>query len=522
MTQTSKYFEMQDDVIAFLSSTDTHPGGEPVEVVQTHGAFIFLAGDVALKIKRAVCYDYMDLSTLELREKMIRRELALNQPIAPEIYNTVIPVTRAPNGDLALDGDGIPVEWVLRMRRFPASDELSVIADEGRLDDALARDLGQGVFDFHAKTPLRTADGATLITEILDELDRVFAELDGLLGPALIAQFHVQSRAALNNIEPFLRQRSAGGHVRRCHGDLHLRNLVMLGGKPVPFDALEFDEVLGTCDVLYDLAFLIMDLRHRTLDRAANIVLGSYLLAAMGHEDDGLAALPLFIAVRAAIRAMVLAQTALATGSSIDEDATLYLTEALAVLSPPKPMLVLIGGLSGSGKTTVAQELAPKIGAAPGAVLLRSDTERKAVQGADPRTHLAASAYTPEARAAIYDRIIQRTRNILKTGHSVLIDATFLDPNDREKAANIAASTGLTLHQFWLDAPPDILVDRVTARRGDASDADADVVRAQYANAVVPNDWHIISALGSIADTVARIEPMLQETDDASNKADLT
>ena len=518
MNQSSGSPAPQDDVIAFLSSASGHPGGGSVDVLQTHGAIVFLAGAVALKIKRAVRYDYMDLSTLELREKLLRRELELNQPVAPEIYDTVIPVTRETDGRLALDGSGTPVEWVLWMRRFPASDELSVIADDGRLGDTLARDLGQGVFDYHAQTPQRNADGATLIADILDELDRVFAELGDLLDAAQTARFHAQSRAALDRIAPLLRQRGAGGHIRRCHGDLHLRNLVMLNGKPIPFDALEFDEVLGTCDVLYDLAFLIMDLRHRGLGRAANMVLCSYLLAAMGHEDDGLATLPLFIGVRAAIRAMVLAQTARATGSAISEEAALYLTEALAVLSPPEPALVLIGGLSGTGKTTVAQELAPRIGAAPGAVLLRSDTERKAMQGADPRIHLAAAAYTPKARAAIYDRIIQRTRNILKTGHSVLIDATFLNPDDREKATEVAANTGIALNRFWLDAPLNILVDRVTARHGDASDADADVVRAQYASAVSPNDWQIISASDSIADTVTRIAPLLGETGAASNK----
>lgn len=512
MNQFSNAPTVQDDVIAFLSSAQGHPGGGPVEVVQTHGAVVFLAGDVAIKIKRAVRYDYMDLSMLEQREEMIRRELALNQPVAPEIYKEVIPVTREANGHLALDGDGTPVEWGLRMWRFPASDELSEIADDGRLDDALAHDLGQSVSDYHAKAPQRSADGATLITDILDELDRVFADLDDLLDAGQIARFHAQSRAALNGIALLLRERSATGHVRRCHGDLHLRNLVMLNGKPVPFDALEFDEVLGTCDVLYDLAFLIMDLRHRALCRAANIVLGSYLLATMGREDDGLKTLPLFIGMRAAIRAMVLAQTARATGSTISDEAALYLTEALSVLAPPEPALVLIGGLSGSGKTTVAQELAPQIGAAPGAVLLRSDTERKAVQGADPATHLAASAYTREARAAIYDRIIQRARDILKTGHSVLIDATFLDADDRQKATEVAMSTGIALHRFWLDAPSNILIDRVTARRGDASDADTEVVRAQYTNAVLPIDWKIISAAGSIADTVAQVKAALMKT----------
>ncbi|SHL57096.1 hypothetical protein SAMN05444414_12027 [Roseovarius marisflavi] len=513
MGQTSKDSKTQDQVIAFLSCPNHHPGAAAVELVETHGALIFLAGDVALKIKRAVRYDYMDLSTLDLREKMIRRELELNQPIAPDIYKGVVPVTREANGRLALDGNGTPVEWVLRMRRFPASDELAVIAHEGRLDDVLARALGQSVFDYHVKTPQRTADGATLIADILDELDRVFADLDDLLDAAQIDRFHTQSRTALDTLAPLLRQRGADGHIRRCHGDLHLGNLVLLNGKPVPFDALEFDEVLGTCDVLYDLAFLIMDLQHRALGRVANIVFSYYLLAAMGREDNGLAALPLFIAIRAAIRAMVLAQTARATGSPIGEDAARYLTEALAVLSPPEPALVLIGGLSGSGKTTVAQDLAPRIGAAPGAVLLRSDTERKAMQGADPQSHLSASAYSPEARAAIYDRVIQRAERILKAGHSVLIDATFLAHADKEKATALAARAHVVLHRFWLDAPLDILIDRVTARRGDASDADADVVRAQYTSATRPEDWRVIDASGSIAQTVAHLRTELQKTD---------
>lgn len=519
MSKVSKESEMQDDVIALLSCADTHPGGEPVKVIQTHGALVFLSGGVALKIKRAVRYDYMDLSTLDLREKMIRRELALNQPVAPEIYDDVIPVTREANGRLALDGDGPPVEWILRMRRFPASDELSVIADDGRLDDVLARDLGQGVFDYHVKTPQRTADGATLIADILDELDREFAELHDLLDAGQIARFHAQSRAALDGIAQLLRKRGAAGHIRRCHGDLHLRNLVMLNGKPVPFDALEFDEVLGTCDVLYDLAFLIMDLRHRGLGRAANIVLGSYLLAAMGRQDDGLTTLPLFIGVRAAIRAMVLAQTARATGSPLGNEAALYLTEALSVLAPPEPALVLIGGPSGSGKTTVAQELAPQIGAAPGAVLLRSDTERKALRRADPGTHLAASAYTPEARAAIYDRIFKRACVILKTGHSVFIDATFLDAAHRDNAAAVAAISGVTMHRLWLDAPLEILIDRVTARRGDASDADAEVVRVQDNSGAQPKDWTMVSAAGSIADTVTRAKVVLQTPQESTDQS---
>ncbi|MGO4910161.1 AAA family ATPase [Pseudorhodobacter sp. W20_MBD10_FR17] len=493
---------MQDEVIAFLTSPDGHPGGGPVEVVQTHGALVFLGGEVALKIKRAVRYDYMDLSTLDLREAMLRRELELNKPAAPKIYQKVVAITRSPDGGLALGGAGEPVEWALQMWRFPADAELAVIADTKGIDDGLADDLGVSVFAFHEKLGPRTADGALLIANILDELDRVFVHMTGVLGAPLIDHFHSKSRRTLEQITPLLQRRGQEGHIRRCHGDLHLRNLVILEGKPVPFDALEFDEVLGTCDVLYDLAFLIMDLRHRDLDRAANMVLNAYLLAALGQEDNGLAALPLFLGVRAAIRAMVLVQAAAATGAKPDPEAVQLLTEAIAYLTPEPVTLVLVGGLSGSGKTTVSRALAPLIGAAPGAVHLRSDLERKAMQGLPVSTPMPTETYTPNARDSVYNRVFERARTILATGHSVLLDATFLNPDHRRNADAVAQISGATLHRLWLDAPLHVLSDRVRARKGDASDADESVVLLQSGAATKPENWQVVSAAGDLPDTI--------------------
>lgn len=494
---------MQDEVIAFLKSPKGHPGGGPVEVVQTHGALVFLAGEVALKIKRAVRYDYMDLSTLDLREAMLRRELELNKPAAPKIYQEVVAITRSPDGKLAVGGAGEPVEWALRMWRFPADAELAVIADTKGIDDGLADDLGTAVFTFHEKLGSRTADGAQLIADILDELDRVFADMTAVLGAALIDRFHRKSRRALEEVTPLLQRRGKEGHVRRCHGDLHLRNLVILDGKPVPFDALEFDEVLGTCDVLYDLAFLIMDLRHRELDRAANMVLNAYLLAASGQEDDGLAALPLFLGVRAAIRAMVLVQAAAATGAKPDPEAVQFMTEAIAYLTPKPVTLVLVGGLSGSGKTTVSRALAPMIGAAPGAVHLRSDLERKAMHSLPERTTAPTETYTRNARDSVYNRVFERARAILATGHSVLLDATFLNPDHRKNADAIAQISGAALYRLWLDAPLSVLIDRVQARTGDASDADESVVLLQSGAATKPDNWQVVSAAGNLHDTIS-------------------
>ncbi|MEO0915740.1 MAG: AAA family ATPase [Pseudomonadota bacterium] len=495
----------QSDVIAFLGSAAGHPGGGPVDIVETHGALIFLAGDVALKIKREVTYDYMDLSTLALREAMLRRELELNKPVAPKIYQDVVAVTRTPDGALAFDGLGQPVEWVLRMWRFPAEDELAVIADKYGIDDTLAHDLGEAVHRFHAQAPLREAKGAKLISDILDELDRVFVDMHDVFGKDRIDAFATASRAEWHRMSSALDHRAKDGHVRRCHGDLHLRNLVMLDGVPVPFDALEFDEVLGICDVLYDLAFLLMDLHQRGLDRAANIVLSAYLLSAGGAEDDGLSTLPLFLAVRAAISAMVMVQTSTATHHAPGKQPVQFLESALALLARPCPKLILLGGLSGTGKTTIARALVPLIGAVPGAVHLRTDLERKEAMGIEETAQAPNASYSRTARHTVYARVFSRAEAVLSAGHSVLIDATFLDPHDRDSAAKLGARTGVKVSSLWLDAPLDVLIERVSARAGDASDADATVVRAQHASLNAPSDWAKVSALGGPEDVVARV-----------------
>ncbi len=496
----------QSEVLAFLASPAGHDGAAPVERIDTHGAHVFLADDRAVKIKRAVRYDYMDLSTMEKRRDLIRREFELNRPAAPELYRDVVPITRKADDTLAWEGDGAPVEWVLRMSRFPREAELEVMAEDGRIDDALADRLGEEVARYHAAAPTRPDEGADLIAEILDELDRVFAGMTGALGVERIARFTAAVRSTHDGAAPLLRRRGAEGRVRRCHGDLHLRNLVMIDGRPTPFDALEFDERLGTCDVLYDLAFLLMDLEHRGLKRAANLVLNSYLRAAPGNLG-GLAALPLFLSVRAAIRAMVDVQTDVATGGEHSADARAYLDAALGYLSPPASCLIAIGGLSGSGKTTLGRLLAPGIGPAPGAVHLRSDLERKAMLGVRPLDRLPDTAYDAATTARVYEVLRRRAAEALAAGHAVLLDATHLTEAERDASASAAGP-----HPFlglWLEAAPDILVARVTARRGDASDADARVVGQQLARPVDRIDWRRIDAGGPLEETLAAARAMI-------------
>ncbi|TGD60328.1 kinase [Tabrizicola sp. WMC-M-20] len=497
----------QDEVIRFFRSGRAFSESGAVDHVQTHCAHVFLCSDVAFKIKRAVRYDYLDQSTPDLRRALLERELDLNSRAAPMIYRDVVPVTRTADGGLDLDGTGHPVEWVLRMHRFAAECEMTAVAASGRLTDPVAEALGFEVHRFHAGCPVLLDRGDDLIRDILDELGRVLIPFDGVVGGGHVGAFLERSRNRLSDLASVLRNRSALGHVKRVHGDLHLRNLLLIDGKPVLFDALEFDERLATCDVLYDLAFLLMDLCHRGLVRQANITMNAYLLAATGAEDAGLSALPLFMSVRAAIRAMVLLQTDQATGQHgvSTEEARLYLVQAVAFLGRTTPVLIAVGGISGTGKTVLARDVAAGIGACPGAVHLRTDTERKSTAG-----HVD---YAPSARGAIYDRMFARAATLLAAGRSVVLDGTFLDESQRFAAEELALRVGVSFHGLWLAAPERVLLERVSARQGDASDADVDVVRAQFSSAganVPPRHWTTIDAGGTLQKTRAAAKAALE------------
>lgn len=494
----------QTEVIAFLGSPAATSEGGSVARIDTHGAHIFLSERTALKLKRAVTYDYMDLSTVELRHRMLVRELELNAPAAPSIYCSVLPVTRGRQG-LRLGGDGPVVDWVLRMNRFPAEHELEAMAERGALDGGVADALGRMTADYHSRCPAIPADGPKLIHAILDELGRVFGEYQGAAGTACIGEWLSRARAALTDVAPLLARRGRLGHVRRGHGDLHLRNIVMIDGRPVPFDALEFDETLGTCDVLYDLAFLLMDLCRRDLREAACRSLSEYLLIARGGEDEGLTALPLFLSVRSAIRAMVLLQTdqAQGRGGASEDEVRAYLAQAIAVLAPAPARLIAVAGVSGTGKTVLARALAPGLGASPGAVHLSTDAERKVAHGSCNSERLPPDAYAATARGAVYDTVLRRAENILQAGYSVVVDGTFLDPERRMAVKAVGARLGVPTACLWLTADAETLRTRIDLRRGDASDADVAVLEQQLHRVVAPADWVVIDASGDAAATVA-------------------
>ena len=475
--------DTQAEVLRFLEGGGL---GETVERIDTHGAFVLLGRAVAWKMKRAVRFSFMDFSNLAKREAAVRAELALNRRTAPALYRAVLPVTREADGHLVLGGAGRPVEWLLEMRRFPGEAQLDRVAARGGLTDGIAQRLADVVARFHDRAePRPQAGGAAAMREVADGNAADLASLaPGVLPPDAVADLARGTAAELARRSGLLDRRRAEGKVRRCHGDLHLANIVLLDGEPVLFDCLEFSEGLASIDVLYDLAFLVMDLAERGLRDRAWRVLQTY--GERRVEDEGLVLLPLFLSIRAAVRAKVAGFTARGTGDSgVREErrreATAYLDFARVRLEPVPPVLVAIGGRSGTGKSTLAAALAPRIGAVPGATVLRSDVIRKRLLVRQPTERLDADAYGPEMGARVYTEMAGRAGALLRAGRAVICDAVYGGEHERRSVERAAAEAGAPFRGFWLEAPEDVLEERVAARAGDASDADVTVVRAQRA-----------------------------------------
>ncbi|WP_127091549.1 AAA family ATPase [Aquabacter cavernae] len=498
----------QAAVFALLADPRTH-GGAPVTRIDTHAASVFLAGPDAYKVKRAVRFPFLDFSTLEKRHAACTGEMEVNRANAPMLYLGLVPVTRTPQG-LALGGGGEVVEWAVHLRRFDETKTLDRLDPES-LTDPLLASLAARILDSHGRAKVRT--DPRWIDAFVQEARATLADLmtagDGL-GP--VNAYGADVEQALAVLAPLLRARGTAGAVRRCHGDLHLRNIALVDGAPVLFDAIEFNEAIATCDVLYDLAFLLMDLWHRGLPVPANRLLNRYVWGTPEPAAllDGLAALPLFLSLRAAIRAKVavdLARRATDGADTACAEARSYFETARALLAPGgSPLLLAIGGLSGTGKSTLAARLAPGIGGAPGAIHLRSDIERKRLFGCGELERLPPDAYGAEATARTYTQMRTLAAHALKAGRSVILDAVHARPEERSALADLAAAHGAPFHRVWLEAPRDLLHSRVEARRDDASDATAAVVDLQAGFDVGPLDWPRLDAGLPLSDLAQEVE----------------
>jgi len=507
--------DTQAETIALLSRPEAWGADAPVERIETHGAIVFLAGDRAYKMKRAVRYSYLDYSTVALRRAAVEAELAVNRRTAPQLYLRAVPVVRTAAGALAVGGDGEAVDWLVEMRRFDQAALFDRLAEAGALDAALIEATADAVAAFHAEAEIRAEfGGAGGIGRVLEENREAFAELaEGLLDPTLCAAADEGARALFAQGRDLLEARRAAGKVRACHGDLHLRNLCLIDGRPTLFDAIEFNDDIACVDVLFDLAFLVQDLDRVGLRPLAHRALDRYLMRT--GDLEGLAALPLFLSCRAAIRAQTLASSAIRQSrpeqrAALLADARACLDQAVAYARPVGPCLVAIGGLSGTGKTTLAHAVAPHLGPSPGALVLRSDVIRKRLAGAEPLHRLPLSAYGSEGTAQVYHAQLEQARTVLAAGHAAVADAVFAQPRQRQALAALAAEHGVPFIGLWLEAPQAALTARVAARRNDASDATVEVVRAQSAYQLGAIDWQRIDSGGTPHAAFARARDALQ------------
>ncbi len=506
---------------AFLGAPETH-GGAAVQRIDTHIGMVFIAGARAYKLKRAVKFPYLDFSTLAQRRAACEREVAINRRTAPEVYLEARPIVRGADGNLSFgDAGAAPesvVDWVVAMNAFAQDGLFDRMAQEGRLSDALLAELAGEIFRFHDGAEVITRDlpnrgGANGMAVVVEENAIDFAERPDLFDADVCERLNATSQDTIARLTPLLEDRFDRGLVRHCHGDLHLRNICLVEGRPRLFDAIEFSDAIASIDVLYDLAFLLMDLDHRGMRAAANLLFNRYL--ARAEEEAGLAALPLFLSARAAIRAKVNAAAAASQADAaarerLEAEARAYFAAAQAYLAPPAARLVAVGGLSGTGKSTLARVLAPGLGPVPGALHLRSDAIRKALFGVEEEESLPPKAYRPAVSVRVYDEVLRRARVALAAGHAVIVDAVYAKAETRAEVEAVAGDAAVAFTGLWLEARPETMFARADARRADASDATSDVVRQQMGGDTGAIAWHRVDAERPVEEVAAAARRILQ------------
>ena len=481
----------QAAVIEFLKGLAT-------ERLETHISLIFLAEKRVYKLKKAVTLPYVDFSSLEARHKACEAEITLNRRTAPMLYRRVAAVIRKADGGLALGGAGEVLDWVVEMNRFDQDQQL----DRVELDKSLIQELADAVVSLHlvAEATVKWGGHGGLLT-VVEGNRESFLQSAALFGEAEIEALTARCRTELDRHRDLLEERRRSGKVRRCHGDLHLGNICLIGGRTVLFDAIEFSETLACIDMFYDLAFLVMDLDRRGQGEFAALLLSRWL-AATG-DFGALPLLPLMLSLRAAIRSHIAGVVGKA------EEARSYFARAEAYLNPKPPLLVAVGGLSGAGKSRLARRLAPLLGAAPGAVVLRSDVLRKHMMGVSPETRLPPSAYGEAVTEKVYGLMMEQAEIALRAGQAVIVDAVSARPEQRSALSDLAARLGVPFTGLWLEAGPEDLRRRIEGRRNNASDATVAVLERQLDYDLGPMEWISIDSSGDKEQTVSHARKIL-------------
>jgi aminoglycoside phosphotransferase family enzyme/predicted kinase len=481
-TQTPTVFPIQE---LLTPEAFAHPVSG-ISLRETHISWVVLTGSFAYKIKKAVKFDFLDTLTLERRRTLCDEELRLNRRLAAELYLDVVPITRN-SGRLRVGGDGPAVEYAVRMRQFDASDELPELLARRYVGVAKIEELGESLAQFHRDAAVAAPAQAPEKTQQMYE--SVFLNLTQLL-----AHFEGEHSTGLNRLidwthdtaqalEHVFEARERGGWVRECHGDLHAANIVRLHGRLTPFDCIEFDPRLRWIDVLNDIAFLVMDLTGHDRSDLAAALLSRYLEVTGDYE--GVQLLPFYAAYRALVRAKVdaLAAEQVPTRAPEFRDRMQRrIRSALSWITPRQPLLILMHGVSGSGKSWLSGQLVPQLRA----IRIRSDVERKRLAGMLPTQSAAdrnrEGIYSPQFSHRTYALLADSAESCLRAGFDAIVDAAFLDAADRDLFRTLARRVGLRRVIISCQADADVLAARLARRSsegGDPSDATLPILDRQ-------------------------------------------
>lgn len=483
-------------------STYAHPSSH-IHVVETHISWVVLTGEWAYKLKKPVNFGFVDFTTLELRHAACLDEVRLNQRTAPELYDSVVPLTLEEDGT-RFGGKGRILEYAVRMRQFDSNDAFDRRQARHLLTQGDIESLARRVAELHRIAAIdsdQTSFGnpASIRTQVQDCLDELAKSVSTV---ATQRQLHELQQWVIDEwtrLKDAFAARKQEGFVRECHGDLHLGNVVLYAGRPTLFDCLEFNPRLRWIDILSDIAFLVMDLHDHGVPRLAWSALNEWL--EQTGDYGGLPLLPYYLTYRALVRSKVAAlrgrQPDLSDSETQEQQQLLqsYLNLASGLTQSNQPAVLLMHGLSGSGKSFVARYLARTIGA----VQIRSDVERKRLFGLWPEAESPAQnppeIYTPAATEQTYRRLQALTEHAIEAGYTVIVDAAFLKQSQREQFASLAINRKIPWVIIDCQAPEPVLRDRITHRiqsGKDASDADTTVLELQLRSAEPISDSEAI------------------------------
>lgn len=462
-----------------------HPVTEPIQLIQTHVSSVLLTGEYVYKVKKPVNFGFLNFSTLELREHFCKEEIRLNQRGAGELYLEVVPIFQT--GDrFHLNGSGEVGEWVLKMRQFPQEGLFSEIFQRGELQATQMEELGKTLAQFHSEALINDyIRSFGEIRKIQISFEENYQQtLKYIGGPQTQAQFE-QTKAYSDRFfierQELFASRVKNNWIRECHGDLHLRNICLWQGKTLLFDCIEFNEPFRFVDVMYDVAFAVMDIEARGRKDLANAFLNAYV--EQTGDWEGLQILPLYLSRQAYVRAKVISfllddpAVPTAEKEAAAKTASEYYQLSWSYTQPRPGKLYLMSGLSGSGKSTAAKQVARQ----EGAIHIRSDAARKHLGGIPLYEKGTAELYSPEMTEKTYSRLLELGILLANQGFSVILDAKYDREKLRQEAIAQATSHQIPLEILYCSAPIEVLRDRLLARTGDIADATADLLESQQA-----------------------------------------